>query len=425
MMSTTRRVFLGGLAVSAGSVFAQRRTLGAASANETLRVGVMGLARGLDLARSFARTPGAEVAYVCDVDERRLSSALEEVAKLQTRRPQAVKDFRRILDDRAVDALVVAAPDHWHAAATIRACAAGKHVYVEKPISHNAREGELMIAAARKHGRVVQVGTQRRTMPMVVEAIAKVRAGELGSVKYARSWYHFARPSIGRGKPAPLPAWLDYDLWQGPAPEQPYRDNVVHYNWHWFWHWGTGELGNNGVHTIDVCRWGLGVDYPRSVTAGGGRFRFDDDQETPDTQFASFDFGDKTIVWEGRNWPSTPREGEPWGIIFYGDRATLVMDDAGYRIFDPRGKELRSAQGGSLTHEPHVQDFLDCARKNRHPAADIEEGHKSTLLCHLGNIAYRVGRTIRLDDAKHQIVGDNEASQLWGRQYRAQWRPEI
>ena len=185
---------------------------------------------------------------------------------------------------------LVAAPDHWHAPAAILACQAGKHVYVEKPCCHNPREGELAIAAARRHKRVVQVGTQRRSWPGVIEGIDKLRTGAIGRVLYSRGWYNNRRASIGHGKPAPVPAWLDYTLWQGPVPERPYRDNILPYFWHWYWHWGTGELGNNGVHALDMCRWGLGVDYPTHVSSGGGRYRYDDDGQTPDTHTVTYDF---------------------------------------------------------------------------------------------------------------------------------------
>ena len=284
-------------------------------------LGVMGVnGRGMELARGFNSGGGAEIAYLCDVDERATARAVKAVADKQARAPQGVKDFRRILDDKNVDALVIAAPDHWHAPATILACAAGKHVYVEKPASHNAREGELAVAAARKHKRVVQLGTQRRSYPSVMEAIGKLKGGVLGRVLMARGWYNNTRASIGHGQAAPVPEWLDYELWQGPAPEKPFRDNFVHYNWHWFWHWGTGELGNNGIHSLDVCRWGLGVDYPIRVTSGGGKYRHDDDQETPDTQTVTFDFGDKSILWEGRSWHPRGFEGSAFGIAFYGEK---------------------------------------------------------------------------------------------------------
>ncbi len=380
--------------------------------------------RGMQLAQGFTSVGGAEIAYLCDVDERAMTRAVKAVSDKQDRVPQGVKDFRRILDDKHVDALIVATPDHWHAPATILACAAGKHVYVEKPASHNAREGELMVAAARKNKRIVQLGTQRRSYPAIIEAIEKLKGGAVGRVLFSRGWYNNTRASIGHGKAAPAPEWLDYELWQGPAPERPFQDNLVHYNWHWFWHWGTGELGNNGIHALDVCRWGLGVDYPMRVTSGGGKYRFDDDQETPDTQTVTFDFGDKSITWEGRSWHPRGFEGSAFGIAFYGEKGTLVIDGANYKVFDFKGAEIDQG-GGTGGDAKHYQNFLECIRSGKRPNADIEEGHKSTLLCHLGNIAWRTGQTLHCDPKNGRVLDDAKAQALWGREYRKGWEPKI
>jgi predicted dehydrogenase len=397
----------------------------AESPSEKVILGVMGVnGRGRDLAGSFAANPNAEIAYVCDPDERAIRTCLARLEGRQERTPQGVRDFRKILDDPAVDALVIAAPNHWHGPAAILACDAGKHVYVEKPACHNPREGELMVAAARKHNKAVQLGTQRRSAPGVIDAVEKLRAGAVGRVLFARGWYNNSRPSIGKGKPAAVPDWLDYALWQGPAPERPYLDNVVHYNWHWRWHWGNGELGNNGIHALDVCRWGLGVDYPQRVTSGGGKYRWDDDQETPDTHVVTFDFGDKSIAWEGRSWHRRGFEDSMFGIAFYGDGGTLVIDDGSYRILDPQGKEV-SKYSGSGSDRPHLEDFLQCVKSGRRPNADIEEGHRSTLLCHLGNIAHRTGRTLNVDPKTGRILGDKDAMKLWGREYRKGWEPKV
>ncbi len=254
--------------------------------------------------------------------------------------------------------------------------------------------------------------------------VDKLRSGAIGRLYQARCWYFSSRPSIGRGKAAPVPDWLDWSLWQGPAPEPPYQDNVVHYNWHWFWHWGTAELGNNGVHTIDVCRWGLGVDFPRKVTCAGGRYRYEDDQETPDTTFCTMDFGDKTITWEARScWGRTALD-PSYDIAFYGDKGVLTISGSTYSIYDPAGKQTArgSGNGGDLTH---VQSFLDAIRTGAKLNAEIEEGYKSVLLCHLGNISYRLGRSVRLDPATHPIAGDKEATGQWGRTYRPGWEPQV
>jgi predicted dehydrogenase len=283
----------------------------------------------------------------------------------------------------------------------------------------------LLVMAARKYNRLVQHGTQRRSWPALMEAVQKLRAGEIGRILFAKSWYYGPRPSIGRGKPAPVPAWLNYRLWQGPAPERPYRDNVVHYNWHWFWHWGTGELGNNGVHTLDVCRWGLGVDYPLRVTSSGGKYRFpDDDQETPDTNVVSFDFGSATVSWEQRSWAEQTPQDPPYDIAFYGENGLLTVRGSSYSIFDQKGKELakNSGNGGNQTH---LQNFIDAIRGQDQLHAEIEEGFKSTLLCHLGNIAYRTGHTVQFDARSRRILDDPVAEKLWVREYPREWQPRI
>lgn len=426
MNSTSRRKFLSQtLLVCGGTIcagFISPRLFGA---NNRVRLGVMGTnGRGSSLARSFVSIPDVEIACICDVDDRAAGKGVQAVGSKQARPPKVFKDFRRMLDERELDAVVIAAPDHWHATATILACAAGKHVYVEKPISHNPREGELMIAAARKYSRVVQVGTQRRSMPQIIEAMRKIREGAIGKVRFARAWYTNKRGSIGRGKVVPVPEWLDWALWQGPAPEMPYKDNIVHYNWHWFWHWGTGELGNNGIHGLDLCRWGLGVTCPVSVSAGGGRYHFADDQETPDTQIVYYDYGCCAIAWEGRSCQAHGYEGSMFGAAFYGESGTLVTDGTNYTLYDGSDKTVERVTG-SGSDELHLRNFIDCIRSGARPNADIEEGHWSTLLCHLGNIAWRVGRTLRVDSRSGRILGDRAAMKYWTRSYRRGWEPRV
>lgn len=427
-MPLDRRAFVQG-SLAAGMVigsatFNKPVRAKAVSPNEKIVVGVMGLSRGKSLVNTFASSPNAIVEYVCDVDKRRILASTSLTTKVGGNTPQEVTDFRRILDDKKVDALVVAAPDHWHVPATILACNAGKHVYCEKPASHNAQEGEWVIESARKHNRTVQLGTQRRSEPSFIEAIGKLHAGAIGKILQARGSYFNPRPSIGLGKPAPVPAELDFSLWQGPAPEREYRDNLIHYNWHWFWHWGTAELGNNGVHLIDIARWGLNVEHPTTVTCAGGRYRYQDDQETPDTTVTTFDFGGQQIVWEQRSfYRPIPPDQPLHEVTFYGETGTLGVGRTKWAIYDLGGKVIEEA-----THEsgdlPHIENFISSIRESKKPNADIEIGVRSTQLCHLGNMAWRTGKTLHIDPKTHKPT-DADALALWGREYREGWKPQV
>jgi len=406
--------------------------------SETVRVAVMGVnSRGDVLAQTFARAAGCEVAYVCDVDARATEKTVATVSNEQRAQPRGVGDFRRALDDQSVDALVIAAPDHWHAPATLLALQAGKHVYVEKPCGHNPREGELLAEAQAEYGLAVQMGSQQRSAPRSIEIIGEIHRGLIGRPYFARAWYANTRGSIGHGVVAGVPDWLDYDLWQGPAPRTPYRDNVIHYNWHWFWRWGTGEINNNGAHEIDVCRWALGVDYPTRVTSSGGRFHFTDDWEMYDTQVASYEFeGGKSITWEGRSCNGRPIEGRGRGASIHGEEGTVILDRSGYVVYDRSNNEIKRSirgetvsaldtrGGGDLT-ALHIDNFLDGVRGKERLTAPIDEGQKSVLLCHLGNIAQRTGHTLNCDPATGRIVGDAEAMSYWSREYEPGWEPEV
>lgn len=424
MSTLHRRDFLAlaaGLPAGAATLLATSRPLGS---QERIRVGVMGLSRGLDLAKVFAKTPNVEVAYVCDVDQQRIRKAIEILRKEGHSEAKGVEDFRNILDDKNVHALVNATCNHWHAPATLLACAAGKHVYVEKPCSHTPQEGEWLVAAARKNKVKVQMGNQRRSWPQVIEAIQKVRGGELGRVYLAQSWYTNNRGPIGRGQSAAVPSGVNYELWQGPALRRPYRSNYLHYNWHWFWHWGNGELGNNGIHMIDLCRWGLGVDYPLGVNSIGGRYRYEDDQETPDTQIVSFAFpGRRCITWQGTSCNQLPDAKQP-DVLFVGEKGSLALRGGAYTIYDAKGKPLTGSKG-PLGESGHIANFVATIRGEGELTSEIEEGHKSTLLCHLGNIAHRVGRSLQCDPANGRIQLDADAMKHWTKEYAKGWEPTV
>jgi len=421
-----------------GLIAARAPLFAKGSPSEKVVVAVMGLnGRGSVLANVFAKSPNATVAAVCDVDSTVLAKAAAAVGEAQGKQVKSIGDFRRALDDKSIDALVIAAPDHWHAPAAILAMSAGKHVYLEKPCGHNAREGELLVEAQRKHNRVVQMGTQQRSAPRSMEVVQAVREGLIGKPYQARAWYANTRGTIGRGKPAPVPGNIDYELWQGPAPHTPFRDNVIHYNWHWFRRWGTGEIANNGTHEIDVCRWALGVDRCTRVTSTGGRYHFDDDWEFPDTQEAAFEFpGGKTIIWEGQSCNGLATYGRSRGTAILGTTGSVVMDRDGYVVYDLKNtvvkQNLATEAGDGLNISSdddmtrlHIENFVAAIRTGAALRQPIEEGAKSVLLCHLGNIAQWTGRALKVDPATGHILGDDAAMAHWQREYAPGWTPTV
>lgn len=409
------------------------------SPSEKIVVAVMGLnGRGMVHAQDFARGANTTVGYLIDVDSTVLQKAAAETSPLQSTPPKTVGDFRRALDDKNVDALIIAAPDHWHTPATILALDAGKHVYVEKPSGHDPGEDELIVAAARKHPRLkVQLGTQARSGPHFIEVLNMVRSGVIGTPYLARGWYANTRASIGRGKVVPVPPNLDYELWQGPAPRTPYRDNVIHYNWHWFTNWGTGEICNNGTHEIDVARWLLGVDYPTSVISTGGRFHFADDWQFPDTQEATFVFdGGKSIVWQGQSCNGLELYERSRGTTVLGTNGSIVVDRDGYVHYDLKNKVIKevkaAAKGDALNTvgddwltQLHIDNFTSAVRTGTPLSAPIEDGAKTGTLCHLGTISQQVGRKLSIDPRTGHILHDAEASKLWSREYDPRWKPVV
>ena len=406
-----------GTALIAGSSAAE-------DVEKPLVVGVMGLSRGRELAREFSLHPNVRIKYLCDTDQVRVDSALQGWKAETVPKPIATKTWTDILDDDEVDILICAAPNHWHGPATILACAAGKHVYVEKPCSHNPQEGFWMIDAAKRHKRCVQVGTQRRSSPKTREAIKKLHDGVIGRVYQARAYYNNQRGPIGRAEPTEPPDTLLYDLWQGPAPRVPFRSNVVHYNWHWFWHWGGGELANNGVHLLDICRWGLGVSLPEAVVSGGGRYAYQDDQETPDTQTVAWDFADRRqITWQAL---SCNKHGSAF-IEFYGDNGSMEVDgDGGYKIYGRDNKLTEEASGSGVGQLEHVKNFLEAVRADDASLLNcsIEIANPSTMLCHYGNISQRTGLRVTIDPQTGHINGESP-SELWQRAYADGWLDKL
>lgn len=447
-MNDSRRSFIkkvaaGSALVMAGGVlpgFSARSYRQIIGANDKLRASVMGVnSRGHALARNFAYQQECDVLHICDVDSRAMAKGIGDVQKVQDLQPKGFADFRKSLESRDIDLLVVAAPDHWHAPAALLAMQAGKHVYLEKPCSHNPREGEILVEAAGRYKKSIQMGNQRRSWPNVVQAISEIKGGIIGRPYFGKGWYTNNRASIGRGKEVPVPEWLNWDLWQGPAPRTAYRDNIVHYNWHWFWHWGTGEALNNGTHMVDLLRWGLGVDYPVRVSSNGGRFHYSDDWETPDTQVISYDFNDGvSMTWEGRSCNGRHVEGSSVGVEIYGETGSVVISGGNeYKVYDLKNKLVKevkdtrevdprdAANPASHLDAIHIRNFFNNILKGEELRSDILSGHISTLLVQLGNISQRVGHSLEINPENGRIIGDRQALQLWSRAYEKGWEMKL
>jgi len=344
------------------------------------------------------------------------------------RKPTVYTDFRQMLESKDIDVVSIATPNHWHTLQTIWACQAGKDVYVEKPCSHNVFESQQIVAAARKYNRIVQQGSQSRSSPALREAVERMRKGEIGDLYMARGLCYKWRDTIGRTPEEPVPPGVDYDLWLGPAPKRPFTKNRFHYNWHWFWDTGNGDIGNQGIHEMDKARWGLGVTHPTKVTAIGGKFMFDDDQETPNTMSAAYEFDvagkKKMMTFEVRHWISPHEagiaEGKPGNTIgnqFYGSNGYLVMDGDKYYTFLGRDQQPGPT---AQVRDDHFANFLGAvrSRKREDLTAEIEEGAISCNLVHLANISYRLGRTLHWDAQKMECTGDPEANRMLTRDYR-------
>jgi predicted dehydrogenase len=429
MIPITRRGFLKTSVASVASLSALSYVRASYSPNDKVTLAFIGIGstvpgsvggRGRQLLRPFSSFKDVDIAYLCDIDESFFPHGQKLLSAGQRPEAKVERDLRRVLEDKSVDAVVVATPDHWHALATIWACQAGKHVYVEKPASHNLIEGRRMVEAARKYHRVVQLGTQSRSSVSLARAAELVRSGKLGKIPYARASIGGGRPNIGHVKDSAVPPGVDYDLWLGPAPERAFNVNRFHYRWHWMWDYGTGELGNNGIHALDRLRWILDLDAPTRVVAAGGKFFYDDDQETPDTLTVTYEFPTCSVTWEHRVWSKATGD----GLVIYGEHGNLIFDREGWHV--EKGIEAidkGDSKQDSIEGAIHQRNFIDCIKNSsgteeKKPNADIEEGHKSTRLCHLGNIAFRTGRAIRFDAKTETCMDDPDANHLLGRSYR-------
>ena len=433
-MPSLRRQFLQNSAGLAAAGIVQSAACGRATPNEIVRVGMIGAGgRALSLVDSFSKNNAVQIVAIADIDASRLPTALERAEKNQGKKPRAESDFRRLIDDKSIDAIAIGTPDHWHAIPTILACQAGKDVYVEKPDSHDIVEGMRMVAAMRKHDRIVQMGSQHRSNARLQSAVDFVMTGALGRSVVAKAWESSKQGAIGSPKDSPVPEGVDYDMWIGPAPERPFNVNRFHGRWRWFYEYGTGDLGNDGVHRLDMalallnaaCRaqGEPAISLPRKISASGGKWYFDDAQEFPDTLQVNYEFGSgqqtKLLTYEMRIWVPYPYLGQAEGSALFGDRGYLVIGNTNWVAFGAKGIELARGEGDS-SEVPHVANFIECIKSRAKPNCDLETiGHPASVLCHAGNIAARVGRTLTMDPVAETFIDDKEANELRGRkEYR-------
>jgi predicted dehydrogenase len=428
---TTAGAAFGATAFSAKSY---SRILGA---NERVSFAVIGLhGRGNAHISALAACQNAMVTTICDVDRRELDRVAPNVQKSFGKTPVAEKDFRKVLESKEVDAITIATPEHLHAPMAIAGVQAGKHVYLEKPGSHNPAEGEMLIKAQEKTGKLIQFGDQQRSSTHTIEAMQKIREGVIGRVYFGKAWYSNTRASIGTGKQVPVPDYLDWELWQGPAPRRPYKDNVHPYNWHWFWHWGTGETLNNAIHEVDLCLWALDVKFPRKISAAGGRYHFKDDWEFYDTLVTSFEYDDKLITWEGKSCQGMKYFGRGRGVSIHGTEGTIVMDRDGYEIYNLEDKKVFAFEApvkdgsmdvigaGPMTNA-HFQNLINAIRTGEKLHSPIREGNVSATILHLSNIAWKFGGQLNIDPKTAHIVNDAEAMGMWRREYEPGWEPKV
>lgn len=407
-------------------------------ANDRIHFGFAGLnGRGKALLKAVQAISNTNITSFCDVDSKVLEKAQTAIKADMDIKVKPYVDYRKMLASKEVDVIVIATPDHWHAPMAIDSLKAGKHVYVEKPCCHNPAEGEMLVKAQQKYGLKVQMGNQQRSGAVTQQGIKMIHDGALGEVYHGKAWYANTRGSIGRGKIVAAPAHLDWDLFQGPAPRVPYRDNIVHYNWHWFWNWGTGESNNNGTHEMDICRWALGVDYPIRTNSSGGRFQFEDDWQFYDTQIVNFEFpGNKMITWEGRSCNGLNFRGRGRGVTIHGTKGSMLIDRNGYIHYDLKGKVIAEVNEASISattntvgrgrlDDIHMNNLCNSIRSGEALNSPIWDGNKSNLMPHLANIAQECGAVIHTDPDTGHIIGNQKAQAMWGRDYEPGWAPTV
>ena len=440
-MDSTRRNFIKktslgtiGLTSSSSNFFIGKNILGA---NDRINCAVVGVrSRGKAHAAAINSQNNSKIIFNCDVDDIILEDHNKWCKKNIGYVPKIEKDFRKLIENKNLDAVFIATPEHWHAHMTIMASQAGKHVYIEKPCSHNLYENELLVVAQKKYGTKIQMGNQQRSAITSMLAIDEIRNGIIGDVYKGEAYYSNNRGSIGIGKIVPVPKFLDWDLWQGPAPRVPYKDNIHPYNWHWFRNWGTGEVHNNGTHEIDICRWALGVDYPESVTSFGGKYSYQDDWEFVDNQQVTFKYRDeKFITWTGHSRGLIQPKQPGRGVTIYGSKGSIQLDRNFYKLYDLGGNLIKYEKEGAVSKtidsrgqggldENHIGNLFDSIRYNKSLNAEIKDASISTHLCHLANLAQDSGETLHIDTETGKIL-NNIADNYWKREYAQGWEPKV
>jgi predicted dehydrogenase len=427
-----RRQFIRNTARWAGTAalagpFIRSLRAGEPGPNDKIRLGVIGCGGigQVDL-DCFLGNPEVDCVVIADLDEAMTAKGLAVCEKHERRKPDTVKDFRRMLDRKDVDIVLVATPDHWHAIPTIMACQAGKDIYVEKPLAKTIDEGRAMLNATQKHNRIVQMGSQWRSCQHMIDAAAFVKSGKLGKLAMARGWAYLDwLPSLGKPADGPPPPGIDYNLWLGPAPQRPFNPNRFHFNFRWFWDYAGGLMTDWGVHLFNMISMGLPLERPRSVVSSGGKYVLDDNSETPDSQVTTYEFDSFMMVWEHKAGLAVGINNHPWGIAWYGTEGTIMMNDAGWHIIPEKRKANLEPEKFRSSGDPrpaHMRNFLDCVKTRQQPVLGLELGHQLSTLAHLGNIAYRSGSKIRWDAEKECVLDNREADQLVGVRYRAPWK---
>ena len=432
MQKITRRNFLGktalaGLAAGTFSApFIRVARAGEPGANDKIRIGVIGCGgMGQGDLKCFFLNPEVECAVICDVYDDQLAKGVAICQDKRGKTPDTVKDFRRVLERKDVDAVLIATPDHWHALPMVMAAQAGKDIYVEKPLAKTIDEGRAMVEASHRYNRIVQMGSQWRSAPHIIEATEIIRSGKLGKVSLARAWAFLDwLPTIGHVADSAPPAGVDYDFWLGPAPKRPFNQNRFLFNFRWFWDYAGGLMTDWGVHLLNMASMGLPAENPKSVTACGGKFIFDDDSETPDSLVTVYEFPSCQLIWEHRAGLNNGLNGRSWGVEWHGTEGNIILNDTGWQLTtEPKRANIASQKGHSAgdPRVPHVKNFLDCVKSRQQPVLPLDLGHRISTLAHLGNIAYRTGHKIVWDSEREKIVDDHAADKLVGVKYRQPW----